>query len=159
MQQDLLFNITSEGLINTQDYITNYHRVAIVNLPNVNKLGTINFYSQLNISTQVQLVDGTIDIIEISQPWTFLFSAKPNPSLHTDRSFIGFGNNSSLFFEWSSGTFTYTLPNQNAISIVIDTTQFNHFTFEYVRNKLTVWVNGKSRKSHNINLGNLSRYQ
>ena len=156
LQQDLLFNISSEGLINTRDYITNYHGVAIVNLPNVNKLGTINFYRQLNISTQVQLVDGTIDIIEISQPWTFLFSAKPNPSLHTDRSFIGFGNNSSLFFEWSSGTFTYTLPNQNVISIVIDTTQFNHFTFEYVRNKLTVWVNGKSRKSHNINLGNLS---
>ena len=156
LQQDLLFNITSEGLINTQDYITNYHGVAIVNLHNVNKLGTINFYRQLNISTQVQLVDGTIDIIEITQPWTFLFSAKPDLLLNTDRSFIGFGNNSSLFFEWSSGTFTYTLPNQNVISIVIDTTQFNHFTFEYVRNKLTVWVNGKSRKSHNINLGNLS---
>ena len=156
LQQDLLFNITSEGLINTQDYITNYHRVAIVNLPNVNKLGTINFYSQLNISTQVQLVDGTIDIIEILQPWTFLFSAKPNLSLHIDRSFIGFSNNSSLFFEWSSGTFTYTLPNQSAISIVIDTTQFNHIAFEYVGNKLTVWVNGKSRKSHNINLDNLS---
>ena len=157
LQQDLLFNITSEGLINTQGYITNYPRVAIVNnLPNVNKLGTINFYTQLNISTQVQLLDGTIDIIEISHPWTFLFSAKPDPVLHNDRSFIRFGNNSSLFFEWSSGTFTYTLPNQNAISIVMDTTQLNHIAFEYVRNKLTVWVNGKSRKSHTIILDDIN---
>ena len=157
LQQDLLFNISSEGLINTQDYITNYHRWAIVNLPNDNKLGTINFYRQLNISTQVQLVDGTIDIIEILQPWTFLFSAKPNLTSGISRSFIGFGDNSSLFFEWSSGTFNYEMPNQiDRISIDIDTTQFNHIAFEYVGNKLTVWVNGKSRKSHNINLDNLS---
>ena len=49
------------------------------------------------------------------------------------------------------------MPNQiDRISIDIDTTQFNHIAFEYVGNKLTVWVNGKSRKSHNIDLGNLS---
>ena len=49
------------------------------------------------------------------------------------------------------------MPNQiDRISINVDTTQFNHIAFEYVGNKLTVWVNGKSRKSHNINLGNLS---
>ena len=56
---------------------------------------------------------------------------------------------------WSSGTFTYTLPNQNATSIDVDTTQFNHMAFEYVGNKLTVWVNGKSRKSHNVDLDDL----
>ena len=28
--------------------------------------------------------------------------------------------------------------------------------FEYVGNKLTVWVNGKSRKSHNVDLGDLT---
>ena len=57
---------------------------------------------------------------------------------------------------WSSGTFTYTLPNQNETSIDMDTTQFIHMAFEYVRDKLTVWVNGKSRKSHNVDLGELS---
>ena len=157
LQQDLLLNITSEGLINTRDYSINYPKGVLINLPNDNKLGTINFYRQLNILTQVQLVDGTINVIEISQPWTFLFSAKPNLSSGIGRSFIGFGNNSSLFLEWSSGTFNYEMPNQiDRISIDIDTTQFNHIAFEYVGNKLTVWVNGKSRKSHNINLGNLS---
>ena len=40
--------------------------------------------------------------------------------------------------------------------IDIDTTEFNHIAFEYVRNKLTLWVNGKSRKSHNVDLGELS---
>ena len=157
LQQDLLLNITSEGLINTRDYSINYPEGVLINLPNDNKLGTINFYRQLNILTQVQLVDGTINVIEISQPWTFLFSAKPNLSSGISRSFIGFGNNSSLFLEWSSGTFNYEMPNQiDRISIGIDTTQFNHIAFEYVGNKLTVWVNGKSRKSHNINVGNLS---
>ena len=158
LQQDLLFDITSEELINTQDYSTNYPRGVIINhLPNDNKLATINVSRQLNILTQVQLVDETIDIIEILQPWTFLFSAIPNLSSGISRSFIGFGNNSSLFFEWSSGTFNYEMPNQiDRISIDIDTTQFNHIAFEYVGNKLTVWVNGKSRKSHNINLDNLS---
>ena len=57
---------------------------------------------------------------------------------------------------WSSGTFTYTLFNQNSISIDVDTTQFMHMAFEYVGNKLTVWVNGKSRKSHNADLGDLT---
>ena len=62
-----------------------------------------------------------------------------------------------VFLEWSSGTFNYEIPHQiDRISIHIDTTQFNHIAFEYVGNKLTVWVNGKSRKSHNIDLGNLS---
>ena len=38
----------------------------------------------------------------------------------------------------------------------MDTTQFMHMAFEYVGNKLTVWVNGKSRKSHNVDLGDLT---
>ena len=50
------------------------------------------------------------------------------------------------------------MPNQiDRISINVDTTQFNHIAFEYVGNKLTVWVNGISRKSYNINLPDLSR--
>ena len=87
----------------------------------------------------------------------FLFSGKPNLSSGNDRSYLEFGNNSSLFLEWSSGMFNYEMPNQiDSISIDIDTTQFNHIAFEYVGNKFTVWVNGKSRKSHNIDFGNLS---
>ena len=157
LQQDLLVNITSEEFINTRDYSINYPEGVLINITNDNKLDTINFYRQLNILTQVQLVDGTINVIEISQPWTFLFSAIPNLSSGISRSFIGFGNNSSLFLEWSSGTFNYEMPNQiDRISINVDTTQFNHIAFEYVGNKLTVWVNGKSRKSHNVGLGNLS---
>ena len=39
----------------------------------------------------------------------------------------------------------------------MDTTQLNHIAFEYVGNKLTVWVNGKSRKSHNVDLDGLGR--
>ena len=46
--------------------------------------------------------------------------------------------------------------NYPTISIDIDTTQFNHIAFEYVGNKLTVWVNGKSRKSYNVDLSGLS---
>ena len=47
------------------------------------------------------------------------------------------------------------MPNQiDRISIDIDTTQFSHI--EYVWNKLTVWVNGKSWKSYNIDLPDLS---
>ena len=56
---------------------------------------------------------------------------------------------------WTSGTFEYainTTGTSNAISIDIDTTQFNHIAFEYVGNKLTLWINGKSRKSHNVDL-------
>ena len=34
---------------------------------------------------------------------------------------------------------------------------FNHIAFEYVGNKLTVWINGKSRKSYNIDLRDLRR--
>ena len=158
LHRDLLFNISSEGLINTQDYITNYPRgiIHVVNPSKDNKLATINFRRQLNISTQVQLVDGTIDDIEILQPWTFLFSAIPNLTSGISRSFIRFGYISNLFFEWSSGTFNYEMPNQiDRISIDIDTTQLNHIAFEYVGNKLTVWVNGKSRKSHNVDLDDL----
>ena len=47
------------------------------------------------------------------------------------------------------------MTNQNAALIDIDTTQFNHIAFEYVGNKLTLWVS-KSRKSHNVDLGELS---
>ena len=76
LQQDLLLNITSEGLVNTRDYSINYPEGVSIRLPNDNKLGIINIYRQLNILTQVQQVDGTINVIEISQPWTFFVFCK-----------------------------------------------------------------------------------
>ena len=147
LQQNLILNITSEEVINTGHFLQILERNI---LPNGNKLGIMQLTSHLNIYTHIKNN-------RLSQPWTFLFSAKPNPSSGISRSFIGFGNSSSLFLEWSSGTFNYEMPNQiDRISIDIDTTQFNHIAFEYVGNKLTVWVNGKSRKSYNIDLADLS---
>ena len=147
LQQDLVVNITSEEIINAGNFLHNMQRRI---LPNGNKLGIMQFIGQLNIYTQ------NINS-RLSQPWTFLFSAKPNPSSGISCSYLGFGTNSSLFLDWSSGTFNYEMPNQiDRISIDIDTTQFNHIAFEYVGNKLTVWVNGKSRKSYTIDLADLS---
>ena len=151
MQQDILFNYTGEGLINTQNFQT---ALSLNIIPNGNKLSIFQLHRQLDIFTQI-CEPGKV--IYLSQSRTFLFSAKPNPSSGINRSYLGFGNNSSLFLEWSSGTFNYEMPNQiDRISVDIDTTQFNHIAFEYVGNKFTVWVNGKSRKSYNIDLSDLS---
>ena len=136
----MLLNITGEGTTNTRFQLVVRSNI----LPNGHKLGIMQLTGQLDIYTQINA--------KLTQPWTFLFSAKPN-----NRSYLGFGTNRSLFLDWSSGTFNYEMPNQiDRISIDIDTTQFNHIAFEYVGNKLTVWVNGKSRKSYNINLPDLS---
>ena len=160
LQQDLLFNISSEGLFNTRNYITNYPGIipVVINPSKDNKLATISFHSSLEISTEIHIAGVIVDDAEISQPWTFLFSAIPDLGLSTDRSYIRFSSLiSKLFFEWSSGTFNYEMPNQiDRISIDMDTTQLNHIAFEYVGNKLTVWVNGKSRKSHTINLDDIN---
>ena len=101
----------------------------------------------------------------LPEPWTFLFSAKFEEPLPNNTSILTFttANQPSIYIymTFSSRTFKYAitdtvLTNQNAISIDIETTEFNHIAFEYVGNKLTLWINGKSRKSHNVDLGNLS---
>ena len=148
LQQDLLLTITGEGITNTAFRMN----VQSSTLPNGNKLDILKLTGQLDIYEQIH-EPGKI----VSQPWTFLFSAKPNLPSGNNRSYLRFGASGSLFLNWSSGTFNYEMPNQiDRISINIDTTQFNHIAFEYVGNKLTVWVNGKSRKSYNINLPDLS---
>ena len=145
LQQDLLLNITGEGITNTRFRLALHRNI----LPNRNKLDIMKLTGQLDIFTQINA--------NLTQPWTFLFSAKPNLPSGNNRSYLGFGTNSSLFLDWSSGTFNYEMPNQiDRISIDIDTTQFNHIAFEYVGNKLTFWINGKSRKSYNIDLPDLS---
>ena len=125
-------------------------------VPNGNNLGIM----QLNNILTIRLNDGLIE------PWTFLFSTKLKvPPSNNSFALIFTTANQTLMFiymMWHTGTLKYAitdtaLTNQNAISIDIDTTEFNHIAFEYVRNKLTLWVNGKSRKSHNVDhLGNLS---
>ena len=108
---------------------------------------------QLNRLLIIRLSDGLIG------PWTVLFSAKLDKTPTTDffgLAFIGVDQRwEAITTEWSSGTFTYTLPNQNETSIDVDTTQFNHIALEYVGGKLTLWINGKSRKSHNVHLDKL----
>ena len=120
-------------------------------VPNGNNLGIM----QLNRFLTIRLNDGLLE------PWTVLFSAKLDKPPTIDFFTLTFTDANQrimlINMGWSSGTFTYTLPNQNATSIDVDTTQFIHMAFEYVGNKLTVWVNGKSRKSHNVDLGDLSR--
>ena len=121
----------------------------ITTVNNGNNLGIM----QLNQYLRIRLND-------IPEPWTVLFSAKLHRPLTIDYfAFIFTDTNQRIWplsMGWSSGTFTYDLPNQNEISIDVDTTQFMHMAFEYVGNKLTVWVNGKSRKSHNVDLNDLS---
>ena len=123
----------------------------ITTVDNGNNLGIM----QLNRSLTIRLNDGLLE------PWTVLFSAKLHKTPTIDYFALYFTDANqrlwSVVMNWSSGTFTYTLPNQNATSIDVDTTQFIHMAFEYVGNKLTVWVNGKSRKSHNVDLDDLSR--
>ena len=121
----------------------------ITTVDNGNNLGIMQLNRHLRITPS-----------DLSGPWTFLCSAKLRkpPTINSFALYFTDANQSLMFINmgWSSGTFTYTLPNQNETSIDMDTTQFIHMAFEYVGDKLTVWVNGKSRKSHNVDLGGLS---
>ena len=117
---------------------------------NGNKLGIF----QLNRSLDISLIDN------IPEPWTLLFSAKLDNTLTNKYFSLTFIDANLRILRittgWSSGTFTYQIPNQNPISIDVDTAEFNHMAFKYAGNKLTIWVNGKSRKSHTVDLGDLS---
>ena len=124
----------------------------ITTVDNGNNLGIMQLNRYLRITPSA--------LHNLSEPWTFLFSAKLKkpPTINSFALYFTDANQRLMFINmrWSSGTFTYTLPNQNETSIDMDTTQFIHMAFEYVGNKLTLWVNGKSRKSHNVDLGELS---
>ena len=124
----------------------------ITTVDNGNNLGIMQLNRYLRITPSA--------LHNLSEPWTFLFSAKLRkpPTINSFALYFTDANQRLLhmFMRWSSGTFIYTLPNQNETSIDVDTTQFIHMTFEYVGNKLTLWINGKSRKSHNVDLGELS---
>ena len=124
----------------------------ITTVDNGNNLGIMQLNRYLRIIPSA--------LHKLSEPWTFLFSAKLKKPLTLNSFALYFLDANQrlmyIFMSWSSGTFTYSLLNQNEISIDVDTTQFIHMAFEYVGNKLTLWINGKSRKSHNVDLGELS---
>ena len=142
-------NMTADG--NEFDDQTVVMDSDITTVNNGNNLGIM----QLNRSLAITLIDG------LPEPWTVLFSAKLDKTLTIAYFALTFTDANlriwPITMRWSSGTFTYELPNQNPTSIDVDTAEFNHMAFEYVGNKLTVWVNGKSRKSHNVDLSDLSR--
>ena len=125
----------------------------ITTVPNGNNLSIMQLNRRLAIRPNVGL----------PEPWTFLFSAKFEEQVIPKVSFLSFTpinqTSKTILMSLSSGTFEYAIGTTgtiNTISIDIDTTQFNHIAFEYVGNKLTLWMNGKSRKSHNVDLGELS---
>ena len=142
-------NMTADGNEFDDQTVVIVSDITTVN--NGNNLGIM----QLNRSLEITLIDG------LPESWTVLFSAKLDKTLTIAYFTLTFTDaNLRLWpipMRWSSGTFTYELPNQNPTSIDVDTAEFNHMAFEYVGNKLTVWVNGKSRKSHNVDLSDLSR--
>lgn len=148
-------NMTADGNEFDPQIATINSDITILPNSGSNKL----FIMQLN-------EDLRITPTNLTSPWLRLFSAKFEEPLHTNNSVLTFYNAANqstmyLIMAWSSGTFKYAITDtvmtkQNTTSIDIDTMQFNHIAFEYVRNKLILWVNGKSRKSHNVDLGDLS---
>ena len=148
-------NMTADGNEFDNQIITIDSDITTVD--NGNNLGIMQLNQRLTITPSA--------FHNLFEPWTFLFSAKFEEPLRPNNSALIFADQDQtlmfIYMMWHTGTFKYAitdtvLTNQNAISIDIDTTEFNHIAFEYVGNKLTVWVNGKSRKSHNVNLSKLS---
>lgn len=131
-------------------------------LPNVNKVLPI-----MQLNSQLQIMFKPLS--HLSVPWTFLFSVKPGqtPPLNNNRTTLEFFNQADrtitfITTMWTSTSFKYAITrdvmtDDNAIIIDMDITQLNHITFEYVGNKLTVWINGLSRKTHtNTALGKIA---
>lgn len=97
----------------------------------------------------------------LPKPWTILFSAKPHdPPSHLNDITLNFaeqvpGVRDNIVISWSQNTFTYTISGQNPTSIEIDTSELNHFAFEYSGEKLIVWKNGVKTNTHtNLSLSN-----
>ena len=139
-------NITADGN-EFDDQITRIDS-DFTTIPNGNNLGIMQLSRSLTISPLDNLLGS----------WTFLLSAKPEEPPINKISFLAFRRaNQTIYLSMRllSRTFIYEITGTNAVnatSIGIDTTQFNHIAFEYVGNKLTLWINGKSRKLHNIGL-------
>ena len=97
----------------------------------------------------------------LPKPWTILFSTKPdNPPRSVNDITLSFaeqapGVSDNIVISWSENTFTYTVSGLDPVMIEIDTKKLNHFAFEYSGKRLTVWVNGMSKRTHtNLSLNN-----
>jgi hypothetical protein len=143
------------------DPTTTKIRHDITLLPNRDKpLGII----QLNSTLQIIFKNNN----QQTPPWIFLFSAKPGASPPTvdnisNITVVNPANQRTNYIKtkWTAASFKYAITRgdmtpENTTTLDVDTTVFNHIAFEYVGTRLTVWLNGESRKTHNIDLGNLS---
>ena len=124
-------------------------------LPGLGKaLGVI----QYNIPPEIRYTDHL-------KPWTMLFSSRPTSQ--SGRSLISCRRANRTFMyiiiEWEPGVFKYVISNNEAdnpnLTIRLATTKFTHVALECVDNKLTIWINGKSRKMHNVDLGGISYFK
>ena len=89
----------------------------------------------------------------ISQPWNLLFSAKPGNGSNNVTS-LAFKNNEgrwiALNIRWNTNSVSLNVlnPSQETIfstTIPLDVTILNHFSIEYVEDKLFFWINGEQK--------------
>lgn len=158
-----LVEIKNNSVESTDRHITT--AVAVNLLPNDGKdLQIMELSSEMKISFRPPHY--------LATPWTFLVSLKrgDSPPKANNQSVIECYDliNQTLhyiFFKWTTTSFEYAITDmimtpENTITIDLDTSQFYHIAFEHVGNKLILWLNGISRKTHNnITLGGVSDFK
>ena len=117
------------------------------------------------LNSALKITPNPAIVNHFSEPWTLLFSVRPeNPPKVNNSSLISFVRDDGVLtfisMKWELNVFKYIITNDIGaipnLPIKLDTTQFNHIALEYDGNKLTVWANGKSRKMHTVDLGDIS---
>ena len=90
----------------------------------------------------------------IRQPWNLLFSAKPVGNGSNNVAYLAFKNNEdrwiALNIRWNTDSVSLNVlnPSQKTIfstTIPLDVTILNHFSIEYVEDKLRFWINGEQK--------------
>ena len=150
---------TENEFNNRPDDITITKDVAL--LPNPDKkIGIVQLISELRIDFTSPRY--------LPTPWTFILSARPgNPPLSSySDSILTFHNTDTQVFtyitiRWALDGFKYAITddvmtNSNSVPINVNIAQLNHISFQCVRSRLNVWLNGKQIKLHNVSLGSLS---
>ena len=138
-----VFELFNDNVHNPQQFATSQLDRTLVPVPE-KSVNIMHLDSQLVITPK-----------SLSNQWTFLFSIKPDnlPNFRNDL-IVNFrehtpGIHDSIVMSWSQNTFTYVISGQDPISIEVDASILNHFAFEYDNRRLVVWINGRSRKTHN----------
>jgi len=142
LDRDKVFELFHDNTHNPQNFVSGPIRPTLHPL----KDDAIMHLDQLNINTA-----------SLSKPWTFIFSSKyDNMNKEPNYILINFGvSGIDRILITSTHVFSYAIGGQEVVEIDIDTSTLNHFTFEYANDKLVVWINGASRKTHNILLNNI----